>query len=35
MRVTAKRSPTRPETLNFQTATRHDANLPGVAARRP
>ena len=35
IRVTAKRRPTRPETLNFQTATRHNANLPGVAARRP
>ena len=35
MRVTAKRRPTRPETLNFQTATRHNANLPGGAARRP
>ena len=35
MRVTAKSRPTRPETLNFQTATRHDANLPGGAARRP
>ena len=35
IRVTAKRRPTRPETLNFQTATRHNANLSGVAARRP